>query len=417
MYQTHFDSHSLSLKKQATNEKRLAAYRVTVAGVMRERINDVPEYALAHATGGMVVANVRAAVARFKGVRRVIVVGIGGSSLGLEAVHGAVGEQKVALTVLDMISPAALTEIGESLRHIKKIEQLAVCVVSKSGATTETLANAAVLLRMLEDRFGAGVYGQTIFIGDPGTALVKTAKTLAATYIAMPKAVGGRYCVGTEAALVPLALLGHDIESFVRGLEAATTAGAEEAVAESAVRLFGYLEAGYRHYNFFAFEPRLRTLGAWYRQLAAESLGKEKTRGGQALKHGWIPTLSTPVELHSVGQLYLSGFPGVYTEFVSIDDNGVDYKVGPTKLAPHLKKFTLEEISTALYGGVVGAYQARSLPYRATVLSDELMYSLGYYMASAMLETMYLAELLDVDAFTQPHVELYKEKTRELLGL
>jgi len=77
----------------------------------------------------------------------------------------------------------------------------------------------------------------------------------------------------------------------------------------------------------------------------------------------------------------------------------------------------MEEVGAALYGGVVAAYQERNLPYRATVLSENLPYSLGYYMACAMRETMYMAHLLNVDAFNQPNVELYKSKTREILGL
>lgn len=416
MFQTHFDAKARPAT--AKEEKQLAAYRVEVARVVRERDAAAPEYSLAYATPE-VVANVRAVTKRFKGLRRVIVVGIGGSSLAIEAVHDALraAGNGATLSVLDMITPSALTALEESLVGVKKVKQLAVCVVSKSGTTTETLANASVLLKMLEGRFGPEVHSQVLYIGDPDTPLTKVAKKLGSEYIAMPKVIGGRYCVGTEVGLIPLALLGHDIESFTRGFVAAGEPGAEEATAASAVHLFSYLKASYRHYNFFAFEARLYKLGCWYRQLTAESLGKEKDRAGKMVTIGFLPTISTPVELHSIGQLYLSGFPGVYTEFVSVDDNNVDYKIGPTKLAPHLSKFTLEQVGAALYGGVVGAYQERGLPYRATVLSEDLPYSLGYYMASAMRETMYLAHLMNVTAFDQPNVELYKIKTRELLGL
>ncbi|MBY0309887.1 hypothetical protein K2Q16_01940 [Patescibacteria group bacterium] len=416
MFQTRFDAKARPTTLK--DEKRLAAYRVEVARVIRERDAAKPEFSLAYVHDDVLRA-VRTVTKRFAGVRHVIVLGIGGSSLGVEAVHSALKNSATApvLTVLDMITPSALTALEETLLSIKKVKQLAVCVMSKSGTTTETLANASVLLRMLEGRFGAAVHEQVLYVGDPGTPLAKVAKKLGAEYISMPTVIGGRYSVGTEVGLIPLALLGHDIEAFAQGFVSASEPGTEEGTAASAVHLFSYVKAGYRHYNFFAFEARLYKLGCWYRQLAAESLGKETDKAGKPVKLGFLPTISTPVELHSVGQLYLSNFPGVYTEFVSIDDNSVDYKIGPTKLAPQLAKFTLEQVGAALYGGVVGAYQERSLPYRATVLSENLPYSLGYYMASAMRETMYLAHLMNVSAFDQPHVELYKIKTRELLGL
>ncbi len=71
----------------------------------------------------------------------------------------------------------------------------------------------------------------------------------------------------------------------------------------------------------------------------------------------------------------------------------------------------------SFYGGVVGAYQEKQLPYRATVFDEGLAYSLGLFMAMRMREVMYIAMLLNVDAFNQPNVELYKEKTRAILKI
>lgn len=88
-----------------------------------------------------------------------------------------------------------------------------------------------------------------------------------------------------------------------------------------------------------------------------------------------------------------------------------------TKIAKELKNYSLQEIAAALYGGVVSAYQTQQLPYRATVFEEELAYSVGQFMAMRLREIMYVAELLQIDAFNQPNVELYKRKTREILFL
>jgi glucose-6-phosphate isomerase len=416
MFETTFTG-SVKLPSTATDEKRLASYRVDVARCIRERDDTRHEYALAHPTLAL-VDSLRDRLRGFRGVRHVIVVGIGGSSLGLEALHSALlTTGQPTLTVLDMITPAAVTAVCEELKKVKKVSQVAVCVISKSGTTTESLANASVLLRLLNERFGQEIHGQVIYIGNAGTPLAQVAKKHGSLFIAMPNIVGGRFSVTTEVGLVPLLLLRHPVEAIVSGMNTVHDPVVEQAVATRALQLHAYLKAGYRHFNFFVFEKRLYGLGSWYRQLFAESLGKELTRSGKPVRVGMVPTITTPVELHSIGQLYMAGFPAVFTEFVSVDDNRLDYRIGPTKIAPHLKKFTLEEVSAALYGGIIAAYQARNLPYRATVLAEDLASSLGYYMAAAMLEIMYVAELMEVNAFDQPNVELYKSKTRELLGL
>ncbi len=162
---------------------------------------------------------------------------------------------------------------------------------------------------------------------------------------------------------------------------------------------------------------RLAKLGAWYRQLLAESVGKAVDRAGKPVTKGFLPTISTPVELHSVGQLYLSGFSGVFTDFVTFDDDLIDFKIPKQGLSKNFGKYTVQEVATGLYGGVMAAYQEKNLPYRSTIFADDLTYSLGLFMGMRMLETMYLAELLNLNAFDQPSVELYKIKTREILGL
>ena len=121
--------------------------------------------------------------------------------------------------------------------------------------------------------------------------------------------------------------------------------------------------------------------------------------------------------MHSIGQLYFSGFSSVYTDFVTFDDDSVNYDIPKKGIAKLYGKFDVQEVATAIYGGVISAYQERALPYRSTIFTEDLPYSLGLFMGMRMLETMYVAELLNVNAFNQPNVELYKNKTRAILGL
>lgn len=417
MYFSYFDHKALDEKVIATGVKKLKAYRDAVQKIIKENDNSRPEYSLIHASNPAVHDSIDVVKNQYKGVQHLVLVGIGGSNLGAVAIHDVLGEGKVKLHTLDTVSAFEIQQLLLKLSPIKNVKKIAVCVISKSGNTTETLVGAGVLLEALEQKYQKEIYTQTIFIGNAGTDFMKAGKRLGVTLVAMPEIVGGRYSVSTEVGLIPLALLGHDTDAFIAGLLDASKSEFETITADNAARLHYYLSKNFRHYNFFAFEKRLATLGAWYRQLFAESIGKEFDRAGKAVTKGFLPTISTPVELHSVGQLYLSGFAGVYTDFVTFDDDSVDYKIAKNGIAKAFGKFGVQEVATALYGGVMSAYQERSLPYRSTIMAEDLTYSLGLLMGMRMLETMYVAELLNLNAFDQPNVELYKVKTREILGL
>jgi glucose-6-phosphate isomerase len=417
MHVTYFDADIITEKKLATELRRLSKYRDIVREIAATGDASRPEYALAAAKDPALHVALAQLAQHFKKCTHVVLVGIGGSSLGLEAIHAALPETGVKLHVLDTVSATTLTQTLALISNRKRVTDLAVCIISKSGTTTETLANAQIVLKELVAVYGKSVYSQCIAVGDAATPLMQFAKRHRMHTVAMPAAVGGRYSVATAVGLVPLTLLRHDVDTFIDGVVDAITPECESVAAEDAARVYRYLVAGAQHYNFFAFEPRLASLGAWYRQLMAESLGKAETRSNKPLTIGCIPTISTPVELHSIGQLYLSGFPGVYTDFVSFDDDTVDFPLSRQGLGGGLGGHTIAGVAAALYGGVVAAYQERQLPYRATVFADDLSYSLGLFMGMRMLETMYIAELMDVSAFDQPNVELYKQKTKAILGI
>ena len=402
------------LKKEI---KKLSHYREDVLQRVSDFDDTVPEFSLVYIAHPEVKDTMAFVKKEFKGVKHVLLIGIGGSSLGIEAVHSVLDTGAVKLTVLDTVAANEVATAINTLSAYKKASDIAVCVISKSGGTTETLVNAGVVLDGLRKKFGDKLAKQTIFIGNKGTSVEKYAKKQGSHYIAMPEIIGGRYSVGTAVGLVPMALLGHDTDAFIEGYLAVHEEDIEEVVAEGAARMSLYVQKKYSHYNFFAFEKRLATLGAWYRQLFAESIGKNIDRAGKSVTKGFLPTITTPVELHSIGQLYLSGFPGVYTDFVTFDDASVDFKIPKSGLAKQYASYTAQEVTTALYGGVVGAYHEQKLSHRATIFEDELAYELGLFMAMRMRETMYVAELLNLNAFDQPNVELYKQKTKEILDL
>jgi len=412
-----YDDERVSESKIKRNLTRLQSYRTELREIEAEFDMSRPESSLYAVKDSALHDTLYDLIDQYKAAKVLVVVGIGGSSLGFEAVNTVVGGQRT-VHVLDAVSVSKLDEVRNDLRRYRKARDIVICVISKSGTTTETVTNASVLLAELKERFGLAIYSQVVWIGDQNSPLLKYGKKTGGHCLVMPGAVGGRYSVATVAGLAPLALAGVDTEEFIAGFLDASSGTLESVSAESAARLAMYHELKYPHYNFFAFEPRLEKLAAWYRQLMAESLGKSERIDGTAMSLALVPSLSTPTELHSVGQLYFSRITSVYTDFVSFDDVTLDVFL-PKKdsLAGKLSKNSMQEISVAIYGGVIAAYQERQLPYRATILDDNLPYALGVFMSMRMREIMYTARLLRVNAFDQPNVELYKQKTKDILGL
>lgn len=415
---SYFDDARVTDTALTQKSKKLQSYRSEIQASLEQGDMTVPEASLYAVRALELHETLERLTTKYKAAKHLVLVGIGGSSLGVEAVHAVLGTKKVSLTVLDTVSVATLRAVQETLARYKKVTDVVVCVISKSGSTTETLANAEVVLELLRASYGEAAYRQLVCIGNAKTPLMQFAKKVQAECVTMPEVVGGRFSIGTAVGIVPLALLGHDVDEFIEGFVDANHPTLEAVVADSAARLATYHTLGYPHYNFFAFETRLERLGAWYRQLVAESLGKAEDLSGKPVKQIMVPTISTPVELHSTGQLYMSGVPDAYTDFVTFDDEDLDIMLSKKAvLAKALKGRTILEVATAIYGGVIGAYQEKQLPYRATIFEDDLMYTLGQFMAMRMRETMYVAYLLNRNAFDQPNVELYKDKTRAILSL
>ncbi len=418
MHISYFDDARLKERQLIQNKKSLQVYRTEIQEAEKQFNLEVPEASLYYAKDLALHRAVETASQRAKHIRLVILVGIGGSSLGVEAVHGILSDHTRELFVLDTVGVDTFRSLEKTLTRYKQVKQIAVCVVSKSGNTTETLANAAVLFSILEGKYGKSIYDQSYFIGNAGTEFMKTGKKLNATTVAMPEIIGGRYSIATAVGLIPLALLNYDVDEFLSGYLDVLNPTLESVVVDSAARITCYHQLRYPHYTFFAFEPRLEKLGRWYRQLFAESLGKAVTIENKPVREVMVPTIVTPVELHSVGQLFLSGVPKMYTDFVTFDDETLDVMIPKqTKIAGALKGYSIQEVATALYGGVIAAYQELQLPHRATIFEENLTYSTGQFMAMRLREVMYVAKLLKLNAFDQPNVELYKNKTKEILFL
>ncbi len=334
-----------------------------------------------------------------------VVIGIGGSNLGALAIWQALRpEQKIYF--IETFDARRLERLLAKAKH-----PWTIFIVSKSGTTSETVANASVFLGKLKRE------DKVIAITDEGSRLWEWAEDNEFSRIAVPKEIGGRYSVFTAVGLAPLAMAGLDIARLLKGARDITESClsadlSKNPAAQSALAIYQNWKSGKIIHDTFIFEPDLEELGKWYRQLIGESIGKNGK--------GITPTVSIgTTDLHSVAQLYLDGPKDKFTTFISAQNRGADFdvssKFGLTDLVPDIagKKFSV--LMDAVLAGVKATYKKKKLPFVEITLADISEESLGALMQMKMIETAYLGKLMGVNAFDEPAVELYKEEVRKLL--
>jgi len=340
----------------------------------------------------------------------VILIGIGGSSLGGEAVLHALGLQHKVM-VFDTLVPerTAFLEARLVEGQLEKGE-IAVVIISKSGKTAETDANATAVLSILEAKYG-DCRERVVAISDEGTPLEARARENGWRYCAIPKSVGGRYSVFTLVGLVPLGLAGVDIERFLLGAREALLSYWKTPVfsdPSSALAGLTYLmhEKGIHREIDFYFSPDLEMLGKWHRQLMAESTGKMK----KEKRVGILPHIAVgTTDLHSLEQYIIDGPRDLFIILHSI--------VSETDFAPPVYQGkTIAELRDIILRGLESAYQSAGVLYCRLDMGPVNEKTLGAYMATRMESVVLLSHLLGIDPFNQPGVESYKTHTRALLG-
>nr|MBA3955004.1 hypothetical protein [Candidatus Dependentiae bacterium] len=294
--------------------------------------------------------------------------------------------------------------------------------VTKSGNTTETLVNGAFFIELLKKYKPHKYQEYMVVITDYDSPLYTIAQQERYNLLEIPKLVGGRYSVFSAVGLFPLALVGIPIQELMAGarviLDAYFSGSSDAAV--SAALIYTHFKSGKNIHDTFLFSPHLYMLGNWYRQLVGESLGKKLSLEDVLVETGMTPTVSIgTTDLHSVAQLYLGGPRDKFTSFVQVAFEPQVYTVPNEAITTPVSSLvgkTVATIKKAIFEGVEQAYASEHRPFVTITLPERSAYSLGQYMMFKICETISIGHLLGINAFDQPAVELYKEKTRKILS-
>jgi len=344
-------------------------------------------------------------------VQEVILIGIGGSSLGAAAVAQALGVNQ-RLFVVDVLDTQCFQDLRQHMETIHSQERTVKYIIaSKSGSTLEIVANFS-LFQSIAKQFDPAWKDRTVIITEQDSPLWKYADQEKISHAAVPKEVAGRFSIFTPMGLLPLASLGIDVAAFIRGAKNILSACLNNDLksnpaAWSAAAAYLNVSKGRAIHTFFEFDKRLEGLGYFWRQLIAESLAKDHK--------GITPIVCTAADLHSMLQRYMDGPSDTYTIFAhAASDSGVSISSG---LMEALAGKTIGELSTAIFDIVIGAFVSKQLPHGRIQFSAIDAESVGAFMMFLMMQTIFIAKLMGVNPFDQPGVEGYKQEINKKFGL
>ncbi|MBA4158884.1 MAG: glucose-6-phosphate isomerase [Gemmatimonadetes bacterium] len=366
----------------------------------------------------------------------IVVLGIGGSALGTIALRTALldpfwNELESAerdffprLYVLDNIDPATF---GTFLRRID-LRRTLFNVVSKSGGTAETMSQFMIVRQMLEAELGDGYRRHLLFTTDPESGVLRQLvreEQIAA--LPIPSNVGGRFSVLSAVGLLPAALVGIPIRELLDGAremdERCRTADLRKnpAALFAALQWLADTDQDAPIHVMMPYVDRLRDLADWFRQLWAESLGKQRNRAGEEVFAGPTPVRALgATDQHSQVQLYVEG-PFDKTICFLVEQNPeedvqIPSLYGNVGELAYLGGHTLGELLRTEMEATAAALTRRGRMNMTIELPRVDARSIGELLHMLQVATVYAGALYGVDPLDQPGVELGKQLTYGIMG-
>ncbi|MBY0526366.1 MAG: glucose-6-phosphate isomerase [Gemmataceae bacterium] len=376
-------------------------------------------------------------------VDRVIILGIGGSSLPARALFEALGhtfhnelpaKSRLGVpriyfegnnadndTIQDLLELLENACVDPDIRE----ERWGMIVISRSGSTLETLAAHRIMRNELTKYYGpSSDMLKDVIVPITGSSgkLFDLSKSYGYTeedVLTIPDNIGSRYSTFTAVGLLPAAIMGLDVRAFLLGAAAMTRRFLEEPFERNPVlqyALVNYLmaeEAGKPVRVMAMWSKKLESLGHWYDHVLSESLGK----------HGRGPTPLTMVQtrdLHTRGQQLQEGLrdrvvnnvtlktPRTPPIMMGMQDHNQDELNA-------LNRKSFPDIMSASLRGTTQAYTETARPVAEIAIPVLNEHTMGQLMQMLMLATVIEGRLMGINPYGQPGVEVYKKHMRQAL--
>ncbi|NLK66618.1 MAG: glucose-6-phosphate isomerase [Campylobacteraceae bacterium] len=349
-----------------------------------------------------------------KEFKSLVVVGMGGSSLGTKAVCKLLGSEKAKYKInfLDNLDVFSIKAVLSKI----EFEKTLFFIVSKSGTTIETIT----IFKHILNKFSVSDLSKNfVFITDPGSKLEALGKEKNVKIFYIPKNVGGRFSVLSPSTTVVLRILGYDVEALLEGAKACAKQFFEEK--DETILQKAYHYATHRNTTInvlFSYGDRFKSFNNWYIQLWAESLGKKK---------GYKRVGLTPIALvgsrdqHSFLQLIMDGVKDKTVTFIKVKDSGDCGKATSGSLR-HLEScdfvngLKINEILNLQCDSTMQAVINEGVSVDLIEIERLDEWHVGYLLYYYMLLTSIVGVMLDINTYDQPGVEIGKRILKTMIS-
>jgi len=352
-------------------------------------------------------------------IENVVVLGIGGSSLGPRALIDALsipanpgkawrgGEYRRVL-FLDNVDP----EVVYGTLYSADPHSTLYIVISKSGSTVETAAQLLVVTKVLSEVIGEGWEDHMVVVTDPEAGPLREMANAKNLYsLDVPTRVGGRFSVLSSVGLLPAALAGVEVGRVLGGAAAARDAllglpAAENPAAVSAALHVEFHRRGMPIRIVMPYRHCLGPMAEWFQQLWAESLGKNDRSGTTPVKAVGV------TDQHSQLQLYMEGPRDKVVNLWSVASSRAEVEIpdeSPVAAFDYLKGKTLSALLSAELSGTRTALARAGRPVVELKMERIDEETIGALFMTLEVETALAAAAYGVDAYDQPGVELGKK--------
>ena len=334
-------------------------------------------------------------IRNYKKFTNIRIIGMGGSVLGSEAIYDFLKPKiKKKITFINNLNSNA------DYFNNKKINLN--LIISKSGDTLETIANANTLIKKKEKNI--------IITEAKNSYLTNLAIKLKSEIFEHKNYVGGRYSVLSEVGMLPAELMNLDEKKFKQFNNLIKNKNFINNLVNNVSTTLNLIKSGKQTSIILNYDEQSENLFKWYQQLIAESLGKKSI--------GLLPVVSSmPKDNHSLMQLYLDG-PNkyFYTFFNVLENKNIKIKnSGVLNTHKFLKNLSIEKIKESQMLATEKVFITKKIPFRSFRILKRNEQSLGELFCFFILETILLGKALNVNPFDQPSVELIKIETKKIL--
>jgi glucose-6-phosphate isomerase len=322
------------------------------------------------------------------------VIGMGGSSLGAQAIYDFLRYKiKKKFFFIDNL------KINNLKKKKKNHNNL---IISKSGNTIETIVNVNLLIKKKD---------QNILITEnKKNYLYLLAEKLKADIIHHNDFIGGRYSVLSEVGMLPAELMGLNINNFKQLNFLIKNKSFFNNLISNVSSTLHFIQNKKFNSIILNYDEKSDSLFKWYQQLIAESLGKKKS--------GILPVISSmPKDNHSVTQLYLDGFRNNFFTFFYVHEDRSEKLNNEQILSTknYLKNKSLGDIIFSQKKATENVFNRQNIPFRSFEIKKRDEKTLGELFCFFILETILIAKSLNINPYDQPAVELIKQETKKIL--